>query len=141
MLKLFIMDKRSVIIDDNYSDDSYDDSESQELCVESEIDLKQSLNVYNNSERSENNRKLKGLLSSKNVKSKTFTIDNILGIENDQSRSESPSDSKMEKNSSYFGKPIPISPTALRQICRLFFIYFFFWSRKKIVNKHYLVNN
>lgn len=117
MFKLFIMDKRSVIIDDNYSDDSYD-SESQELCVENDVDIKQSLSVYNNSDRSENSRKLKGLLTTKNVKNKTFTIDNILGIDKDQPDNELQSDNRKEKNSSYFGKPIPISPTALRQICR-----------------------
>lgn len=122
MLTLFIMDKRSVIIDD-YSDDSYD-SESQQLCVENSENLKEPLKVFNNSERNEHSRKLKGLLSAKIVKSKTFTIDNILGIDSDERKRTQTPDSRSEengKNSGYFGKPIPISPTALRQICKIHF--------------------
>lgn len=128
MLTLFIMDKRSVVIDGNYSDDSYD-SESQELCVENSENLEKPLKVFNNSERQECNRKLKGLLSAKIVKSKTFTIDNILGIDSDERKRTQSPDSKCEengKNSGYFGKPIPISPTALRQISKFHFCYLFF---------------
>lgn len=118
---------------ENYSDDSCDSDDLQEMCIERTtsrqiptINLKQkpspSARIGIDSENdSDNCRKLKGLLCGKIGKSKTFTIDNILGIENDERNENADKRDTNKCNDGFFGKTLPISPTALRQICKYFF--------------------
>ncbi|XP_037027693.1 homeobox protein vab-15 [Bradysia coprophila] len=90
-----------------YSDQSSDtDSDSQEICIDKTLELK----TFRLCSDGENRRYFKA--SSKTVKNKTFTIENILGLEDNSD------DLKSDvNNKSCYGKPFPIiSPTDLRQI-------------------------
>lgn len=90
-----------------YSDQSSDtDSDSQEICIDKTLELK----TFRLCSDSENRRFFKA--SSKTVKNKTFTIENILGLEDN-------SDDNDKSNKGCYGKSFPIiSPTDLRQISK-----------------------
>lgn len=93
-----------------YSDQSSDtDSDSQEICIDKTLELK----TFRLCSDSENRRFFKA--SSKTVKNKTFTIENILGLEDNSDDLKND-----ENNKACYGKPFPmISPTDLRQISKL----------------------
>lgn len=93
-----------------YSDQSSDtDSDSQEICIDKTLELK----TFRLCSDSENRRFFKA--SSKTVKNKTFTIENILGLEDNSDELKNDENTK-----ACYGKPFPIiSPTDLRQISKL----------------------
>lgn len=104
------MDKRNIVYE-KYSDDSYDDSDTEEICLKKSMNLKQFRMCISD------NRDNKGLATTKIAKSKTFTIENILGLEENCEQGDDDHD-RRSQHLNYFKKPTPISPTDLRQICK-----------------------
>lgn len=120
------MDKARVY--DKYSDSSYDDSEPEAVDREHSSNLKQfRMCLSDRSDKSDfressHHHHHSGIgLTAKVAKSKTFTIENILGLEEntENDRTAARHKSKQTKNLDFFRKPTPISPTDLRHICRL----------------------
>lgn len=123
------MDKTRVY--DKYSDSSYDDSEPEAVDREHSSNLKQfRMCLSDRSDKSDksdfressHHHHHSGIgLTAKVVKSKTFTIENILGLEEntENDRTAARHKSKQTKSLDFFRKPTPISPTDLRHICRL----------------------
>lgn len=122
------MDKARVY--DKYSDSSYDDSEPEAVDRDHSSNLKQfRMCLSDRSDKSEfrdgshsHHHHHSGIgLTTKVVKSKTFTIENILGLEEntENDRTAVRHKSKQTKSLDFFRKPTPISPTDLRHICML----------------------
>lgn len=116
------MDKQNIVYG-KYSEDSFDDSDSEEICLRKPMNLKQFRMCIGDSRGDH-----KGISTSKSAKSKTFTIENILGLEDncepDDDQEDDDTNTKKIKHLNYFKKPIPISPTDLRQICKYYFLFF-----------------